>query len=275
MSGNRARKFLFVVLVLVVSGHVSAEEQQDRAENDGAQVGEQSQLSINEPMYFVVGGSGDTKARFQLSLKYKIFDPDGAVAGPLPFLKALHFGYTQTSLWNLEADSRAFEDSSYRPGVFWEFSARRADLLPDFLRFGFEHESNGRDEEFTRSVNTLFVLPAWGLELFGRDLVLGTKLYTYLSLDDENSDIADYRGHADYVVRYGRETSAQLQVLYRRGRIGVNTWQLDFSLPIRQPVFARTGSYIYLQAFKGYGESLLVYDEPRDWQVRLGLAVVR
>lgn len=275
MSGYWQVMFLALVTGAAAVSPLAATAAENAAGNDGQQVSEASPLSINEPMYFVVGGSGDTKARFQLSLKYRIFDPEGAVAGPLPFLRALHFGYTQTSLWNLDADSRAFEDSSYRPGVFWEFSARRADLLPDFLRFGYEHESNGRDGEFTRSVNTLFVLPAWGLELFGRDLVVGPKLYTYLSLDDENSDIADYRGHADYVVRYGRETSGQLQVLYRRGRAGVDTWQLDFSLPIRQPVFARTGSYIYLQAFKGYGESLLVYDEPRDWQVRLGLAVVR
>ncbi len=275
MSGNRGRKILFVVLVLAVSGHASAEEQQDRAADDGAQVGEQSPLSINEPMYFVVGGSGDTKARFQLSLKFRIFDDDGLVAGPLPFLRSLYFGYTQTSLWNLEEEDRPFEDSSYRPGFFWEFTRNSDDVFPDYLRFGYEHESNGRDGEAARSINTLFVMPAWAFELWERDLVVAPKMYGYLSYDDENRDIADYRGFADLIIRYGRSSSGILQVLYRRGLENAESWQLDFSLPIREPVFARTGSYFYLQAFKGYGESLLVYDERRDWQVRVGLAVVR
>lgn len=31
-------------------------------------------LTVNEPMYFIVGNDGDTKARFQLSLKYRILD---------------------------------------------------------------------------------------------------------------------------------------------------------------------------------------------------------
>ena len=38
-----------------------------------------SALSVNEPIYFVYGGSDDLKARFQFSFKYRIFKQDGTV----------------------------------------------------------------------------------------------------------------------------------------------------------------------------------------------------
>ena len=278
MPANRVVLAILLSAMLCLSGPAVAEAPQpesETTETDNDQVGDNSPLAINEPMYYVVGGSGDTKARFQLSLKYRIFDPEGIVSRNLPLFKQLHASYTQTSLWNLEAEDRPFEDSSYRPGVFWEFSRVNPGLAPDFLRVGFEHESNGSAEERARSVNTVFVLPAWTLTVFDRDLVLAPKLYAYTSLEDENEDIADFRGYADYALRYGRERGEQIQLMYRRGRASRETWQIDLSVPVRRSVFDRTGGYLYLQAFKGYGESLLVYDERRDWQVRLGFAVVR
>lgn len=53
-------------------------------------------LSSHEPMYFVAGSRGNTTARFQLSFKYRLFDPDGWAAD-FPWvglLTGLHFGYT-------------------------------------------------------------------------------------------------------------------------------------------------------------------------------------
>ncbi|RKZ67230.1 MAG: hypothetical protein DRQ44_05905, partial [Gammaproteobacteria bacterium] len=68
-------------------------------------------LSVNEPMYFVAGGSTDsvdtrdTTARFQLSFKYRLFDADSLPVEWLPLLSDLYFGYTQSSLWDVGADS--------------------------------------------------------------------------------------------------------------------------------------------------------------------------
>ena len=58
-------------------------------------------LSANEPIYLVVGGRGGTTARFQLSFKYRIFDPNSLPVAWVPPLAGLHFGYTQTAIWDV------------------------------------------------------------------------------------------------------------------------------------------------------------------------------
>ena len=95
-------------------------------------------LSANEPMYFVVGGGGGATARFQLSFKYRLFDPDSHPVQWIPFLSRLHFGYTQTSIWDLGANSSPFRDTSYRPSLFWQGETHgESRLMPEVLRAGF------------------------------------------------------------------------------------------------------------------------------------------
>lgn len=232
-------------------------------------------LTVNEPMYFVVGkDGGDTKARFQLSLKYRILDENSEIVQKLPWLENLHFAYTQTSLWNLSKDSAPFEDTSYRPSLFWEFGRMRGPDRTRFLRVGYEHESNGQAGEKSRSIDTLFFMPGLATRAFGRDLVFTPKLYTYLERSD-NPDIADYRGHGDFIVRYGNDDSTVIQLMYRHGKSGRHTTQLDLSIPIRERIFARTGAFFYVQAFDGYGETLRNYNQRTSWNVRVGLAIVR
>jgi len=82
---------------------------ESRFEDEAQAANEEDALTIFEPMYFIAGGnangSGDFKARFQISFKYQIFSDEGAIAEFLPLLKNLKLGYTQTSLWNLAAVS--------------------------------------------------------------------------------------------------------------------------------------------------------------------------
>lgn len=236
---------------------------------------EAAALTVNEPMYFIVGNDdGDTKARFQLSLKYRLLDESSGIVQTLPWLKNLHFGYTQTSLWNLSEDSAPFEDSSYRPSLFWEFGRMRGPERTHFLRVGYEHESNGQGGEESRSIDTLFFMPGLVTRISGRDLVFAPKLYSYLERSD-NPNIADYRGYGDFIVRYGNDDSTVVQLMYRRGSSGRHTTQLDLSIPIRERIFARTGAFFYVQAFDGYGETLQRYDKRTSWNVRAGLAIVR
>ncbi len=238
---------------------------------------DESALTVHEPMYFIVGGreGDDVRARFQLSLKYRLFDEEGRVVQALPWTRRLHFAYTQTSLWNLSEDSAPFEDSSYRPSLFWQFDRLFGQERAGLLMMGYEHESNGQDGEVSRSIDTLFIAPGFSGQALGREIVVIPKLYTYINRGSENNDIHQYRGHADFIVRYGNDDSWVAQLTYRRGSAGFNTAQVDLSFPVRPRIFARTGAYIYVQAFEGYGESLLGYDQRTGLSLRAGLAVVR
>lgn len=234
-------------------------------------------LAPNEPIYFVVGGRGDTTARFQLSFQYRLFDQDSAVVHWMPWVYGLHFGYTQTSLWNLSEDSIPFEDTSYKPSLFWQVFARRDGLLPDALRVGYQHKSNGRAGEQSRSINTLFVHPGWFFSLGRYQLLVAPKLYVYLAKERNNRDIADYRGYASLLTRFGRQDGWQVSTRIRTGQDGYGSTQIDISYPLRNPVaiFAGTGGFLYIQLFHGYGLSLLSYDRWEDLQVWAGFAIVR
>lgn len=230
-------------------------------------------LSANEPMYFVIGSR--TTARFQLSFKYRLFDPGSLPVEWFPPLAGLHFGYTQTSLWDLGADSKPFYDTSYRPSFFWQGATPGKDLMPDSLRGGYEHESNGKDGTSSRSIDMLFAQPVWSAEFAdGRALIFAPKFYGYLDKGD-NPDIQRYRGYADWKLRYGREDGWILATQVRTGTSGKGSAQFDLSWPLRRPLFARTGGFLHFQLFKGYGESLLDYNLDRGTQVRIGFSMVR
>ena len=63
--------------------------------------------------------------------------------------------------------------------------------------------------------------------------------------------------------------------LIRRGSAGKMGTQFDLSYPLRRSVFSGVGAFVHLQAFKGYGETLLEYDENKETQYRLGISLVR
>jgi len=232
-------------------------------------------LSANEPMYFVIGGSGGVTARFQLSFKYRLLDPDSLPVSWFPPLAGLHFGYTQTSIWDLSADSAPFRDTSYRPSFFWQWATSGEGLMPDLLRAGYEHESNGKDGDSSRSLDMLFAQPIWRTSFSdGRTLIFAPKFYGYLD-KVENPDIQRYRGYVDWTFRYGHEDGWILATQLRNGTSGYASAQFDLSYPLRKPLFARTGGFLHFQLFKGYGESLLDYNLHHGTQVRVGFSIVR
>lgn len=231
-------------------------------------------LSVNEPMYFLLGDGDQFSARFQLSFKYRIFDERSRFSEMLPLVRGLYFGYTQTSLWDLDEDSRPFKDTSYRPSLFWMHDSGGNGLRPSKLRLGYEHESNGRGELESRSIDTLFIQPTWETTTHGRKLSFAPKLYAYLENED-NPDIRKYRGYADWIARYGSEDSWMWRGQYRHGVGGRGTFQLDVSYPMREPLFTRTGAFLHIQLLHGYGETLLDYNEHAGLRVWLGVSVVR
>lgn len=235
-------------------------------------------LSFYDPMYFLVGANGGANARFQLSFKYRLFDRDGSVVRMLPFLEGLHFGYTQTSLWDLSTRSAPFRDTSYRPAFFYQFAVPMAPGSRHRMnwRAGLEHESNGREGEDSRSINTAFVEVDWRYR-FGDGLShigVAPKVWGYLEKSD-NPDIQRYRGYGELGLRAGRDDGWLTRVTLRRGKSGKGSTQVDVSYPLRQSIFSSVGAFVHLQYFDGEGETLLDYDRSEHTQFRIGFSIVR
>ena len=238
---------------------------------------EPSAIGFHEPMYFLVGGKDPTSARFQFSFRYRIFDAHGAVAEKIPVARGLYFGFTQTSLWDLESESKPFRDSSFRPSMFYRLALDDPDRRGSLALYGgYEHESNGQEDRPSRSIDTLFLRADARLRLDDRGTYLGIapKLWTYLDRED-NPDIARYRGYGELGLRLGRDDGLMFSTLLRRGTAGKMGAQYDLSYPIRRSVFSGVGAFVHVQAYKGYGETLLEYDENKETQFRVGVSLVR
>jgi phospholipase A1 len=234
-------------------------------------------VSVYEPVYFIVGGDGGLNSKFQISLRYQLFDGRGALANRLPWIDDLYLSYSQTSLWDLGDLSKPFRDSSYRPRLFFA-NYDLARFFDGRLRFGVEsgfgHESNGKEEEESRSFNMLYARPTLtlgdpsGLRFFAAPLI-----HNYIS-DDENPDLEDYRGYVDWVFGFGSKGGLDFWTTLRKGeRSDYGSVEANVSYPLAKLSSGDLTGWLTLQYFAGYGESLLDYNRKLDAQWRLGIAV--
>lgn len=231
-------------------------------------------VSTHDPVYFAVGSKDGTHAQFQISFKYRLFTPDaGAEPG---FLDHLYLGYTQTSLWDLDGNSKPFIDTTYNPSLFWrqdKLLATQQERMFLGLAAGVEHKSNGKSGLESRSLNDAFIQPELNYRFAsGSTLTFAPRVKAYFSKAD-NPDYADYAGRVDWKLRWAQDEGLTLGGLYRQGKHGRNAWQLDAAWPLRRTPLNMNG-YLYVQYFKGYGDTLLGYDQKSSPRVRIGLALV-
>ena len=233
-----------------------------------------SNIDIYKPIYFLYGADAPA-AKFQFSFRYQLAREDGWLTRKLPLLKGLTFAYTQRSLWDIDGDSNPFYDTSYMPEIGYLF------LNPDdgndrfFHWLGWQtavyHESNGKGGVDSRSLNTFFVRPgvAFG-DLNGWNLRVIPTLYAYL----EDSEFAEYRGNVDLGLAFGRNDGPELAITGRIGREwSKGAVQVDFTLPTSF-LGGSLATFLHVQYWNGYGESLLGYDQSTE-TVRFGLSLVR
>jgi outer membrane phospholipase A len=234
-------------------------------------------VSVYEPVYVIVGGDGGLNAKFQISLRYQLFDGRGALANRLAWIDDLYLSYSQTSLWDLGDLSKPFKDSSYRPRLFFS-NYDLVRFLDGQLRVGVEtgfgHESNGKEGEESRSFNMLYARPTLtlgdpaGLRFFAAPLI-----HNYIA-DSENRDLKDYRGYVDWVLGFGSKGGLDFWATLRKGnRSDFGSMELNLSYPLSKLSGGDLTGWLTLQYFNGYGESLLDYNRKLDSQLRLGIAV--
>ena len=235
-----------------------------------------SAFSPYEPNYFSIGSDGPTNAKFQVSLKFRLFNPNTQT----PFLEKLYLAYSQTSIWAIGSSSKPFYDSSYRPSVFFLDEDVAQWPLRKWARLGFqtgvEHESNGKDGIASRSINIGFIRPSFTLPLGDHYFVSASpRIYSYFEKED-NPDLPRYRGYSDLLVKVGQNDGIQLATTLRKGT-GKDPYsvQFDLSYPLKPATLGNLGGYFHLQYFDGYGESLVDYNRRVRSQFRIGLMITR
>jgi phospholipase A1 len=213
----------------------------------------------------------DIEAQFQISLKVPLaIDLFGDRMD-------LYFGYTNRSFWQVYNDedydpgetSRPFRETNHEPEVWAQF-------LNDWTIFGFtntvnkigfNHQSNGRGGDLSRSWNRIFA----DFIFEKGPWAIGIRPWTRISEDredDDNPDITDYLGHGELRIAYQHEghvfsmmTRNQIESGFDEGAV-----ELGWSFPIGDYPFLKG----YVQYFYGYGESMIDYDNKVN---RIGIGI--
>nr|WP_319495046.1 phospholipase A [uncultured Desulfobacter sp.] len=236
-------------------------------------------LSAYEPVYFLFGvNPGREKSKFQVSFKYKLFNGPFGSQGLNSFLDGFHLAYTQTSFWDLSSDSKPFDDSSYKPELF--YLVPKIDLNLSWVKIfgiqgGFQHESNGKGGDESRSTNYIYIKPIMAISLFDDAyLTVAPKLWVYAMNDDEtNADLADYRGYFDLQVQAGVPMGLCLDTHTRWAEAGPSI-QADLSYPLTSFFNNGLNLYLHFQYFNGYAERLKAYEEKEEI-FRIGFSLSR
>ena len=231
-----------------------------------------------EPMFFLVGIDPEN-SKFQISFKYRFFNPNGSLAANHPWVSGFHFAYTQTSFWDLKSTSAPFEDTSYKPELFFQslnLLTRTTGPRRLFFQTGFQHESNGRGGTDSRSTNFLYFQPLfifynpvskWGMGI-------GPKVWAYVANDNEtNPDLPDYRGYFDLQIKAGKANSIVFDGHFGYAREG-GSMELNLTYPLHKLFFHNLSLYIQAQYVNALAESLINFRD-RTEAVRIGFAIVR
>lgn len=235
-------------------------------------------ISAYEPIYFLFGANLEN-SKFQLSFSYRLLNQDGPLAASSSWVNGLHFGYTQVSFWDLKSDSAPFEDTSYKPELFHlssNLSWRPSWVQGLFLQSGVLHESNGRGGDASRNTNIFYIKPV--AVFFSRGSNLGLqvapKIWGYFhNSDNNNGDLADYRGYFEIDVKMGRSNGLVAGANFRWAREGGSV-QVDLNYPLHQYLANNLAVDFQIQYVNTLAESLLNYRD-RTEAFRLGLSFVR
>jgi phospholipase A1 len=203
------------------------------------------------------------EVKFQLSFKVLLWEKMFWGNGDL------FFGYTQLSFWQLydKELSSPFRETNYEPEVFFKFDTdfNVLGLRNRLITFGFNHESNGKGGELSRSWNRVFAVLAADRGNF----FIALKPWYRIPEDDDDDDnpnIEKYMGYGELFGGYqlkGHVFSFMLRNNLRQNNRGAV--ELGWSYPIM------TNLRLYAQYFNGYGESLVDYDHSVN---RIGIGVM-
>ena len=234
-------------------------------------------IAAHEPVYFIYGPDKPA-AKFQLSFKYRLLTFDGGDETTLP--GTLQFAFTQRSLWDINATSSPFYDTSYIPELMYESLTSMAANKNQWFtwlgyQLGYKHESNGRDGSISRSANTVYFRPALA---FGRldhwHLLVMPEIHAYVGGLSDNPDLRNYRGNGQLRLFLGRPNGPALMATGIAGEeFDHGSVQLDLTIPFRTR-WLSFESFLLLQYFNGYGESLIAYNR-KSATIRAGLSFVR
>lgn len=226
-------------------------------------------FGIYKDNYFIVGTDlfrtpdrTNSDAKFQVSIRNRLTN------STLPFKTYLFLTYTQKAFWDVFKESFPFRDLNYNPTIGLGRALVRHNRFLGSITFQFEHESNGKDGEDSRSWNKI----SFGTNLALNDRwTLQSKIWIPIVDGDNNRNIVDYAGWGFLAMDYSspkRKYNVGC-VITKRGGVNLNA-NIILNASVR--LFSDDNQFLFFEYYNGYGESLLDYKQYRQ-RFRLGIVI--
>ena len=196
-----------------------------------------------------------TEAKLQFSLRTKLWENLLLPGGDL------WAAYTDQSLWQVYSGgiSRPFRSDDHEPELFYVLPARY-DLPLGFrtkmVGLGIAHQSNAQSLPQSRSWNRYYALAGLENGNFALTARFNQRIGEGIGQDD-NPDLTRYRGKTELLGQW-TPGFVILSALVKTNFNSRGSLQLDYSMPVdrKDP----KGLRWYVQAFTGYGETLIDYN---------------
>lgn len=203
--------------------------------------------------------------KYQVSLKLNLFRN---IAGKH---WDLFVSYSQVSVWSLYARSSPFYDNSYAPGISAYHPVIKGNKLIGEMQMGIEHQSNGKDDETSRSFNYAYFTYAQHL---GNFTVQAKLRAGFGYIEEDIRDMHRYYGFGHIAGTY-RTTDG----LFAAGVV-VNPCDYFRKCNVTAEAFLRLGRnphtpYFFVQYF--YGLEMPRQFMPDSWtpssMLRFGISI--
>lgn len=207
--------------------------------------------------YFITGvptnkniSSLNSDVKFEIGFKQRLTNL------VLPFKTYSYLTYRQKSFWDVYQESAPFTESNYNPGIGFGRPFFKQNKINHIMFLQFEHQSNGREAEFSRSWN--FISLSF-LKMHKENWQFGLKIWVPMGPLKDNPDLMEYIGYHETIIAFMPTPRLMLELELRKAF----NWDLKGSaqLALSYKLDEDANQYLYLQYYLGYGESLIEYDQ--------------
>lgn len=225
-------------------------------------------FGIFKDNYIVIGtdllrnpNPSNSDAKFQISVSQRLTN------SVLPFRTYLFITYSQLAFWDIFKKSFPFRDINFNPSVGLGRPLIYNNRYLGELAFQFEHESNGKAEDDSRSWNKISlsgqfkITPNWSLF---------HKIWLPIVDGENNPDLAKYKGWAITALSYGIPNKFNASLILNKRKTGF--FDTNITLNFAYRLFKEENQYLFFEFYDGYGESLLDYNQYRQ-RFRIGFVI--
>ena len=219
--------------------------------------------------YFTIGTALNAHPNeYNSDVKFQISFSQRLTKAELPFQSYLFLFYSQKAMWNVFEESLPFRDLNFNPGIGLSKLIIRNGRFMGKVTFMFEHESNGRDGEASRSWNK--ITHNISLYLDPRFMV-HWKVWIPIVDGRQNKDILKYNGIFQTGAQYvspNRRWVIDATFIKRKG------WDMSFNSTINVGLRLnpRANQFLMLHFYDGYGENMLDYNK-YHCRLRIGILI--